>query len=198
MPRIVTPDFSYLQRNLNDKTEIVYDGQPLCNPFVTEYGYTVYTCFLTVEDYKELVKCSEQTARRTFAQKDFPSFNFGKTLLVEIHALVEYMQQAHSRKDALSFAPNVIDARYRFERTRKRVFDKLCELMASSSGKTINACFLTVNDVMALTGLGRTTVYTLFNRTDFPTTHMARKMVVEIHAFVDFFSKPHKQNQEAA
>lgn len=51
MPKRVTPDFSYLQRNANGEPEIVCDGQPLCNPFVTEYGHTVYTCFLTVKDY---------------------------------------------------------------------------------------------------------------------------------------------------
>lgn len=198
MPKRVTPDFSYLQRNANGEPEIVCDGQPLCNPFVTEYGHTVYTCFLTVKDYMELVKCSEQSARRTFAQKDFPSFAFGKTLLVEVHALMEYMQQAHSRKEEVLFAPNVIDARFRFDSTRKRVFDKLCEPITCSSGKVINICFLTANDVAALTGLGRSTVYALFHRTDFPTTYMARKMVVEIHAFVDFFSKPHKPHQEAA
>lgn len=198
MPKIVKPDLSYLQKTANGQAEIVYDGQPLCNPFVTEYGAVVYTCFLTVEDYAELVRCSEQTARRTFAQKDFPAFDFGKRLLVEVHALIEYMQRAHNCKDTLPIAPNIIDARYRFDDTRKRVFDKLCEPLTCSSGKRINACFLTVNDVAALTGLGRTTAYALFNRTDFPTTYMARKKVVEIHAFVDYFAKPHKQNQKAA
>lgn len=110
-----------------------------------------------------------------------------------VQSLCEYYKIPY-----IGAAPNVIDARFRFDSTRKRVFDKLCEPMTCSSGKVINICFLTVNDVAALTGLGRSTVYALFHRTDFPTTYMARKMVVEIHAFVDFFSKPHKPHQEAA
>lgn len=46
MPKRVTPDYSYLQRNANGEPEIVCDGQPLCNPFVTEYGHTVYAIFI--------------------------------------------------------------------------------------------------------------------------------------------------------
>ncbi len=198
MPRKVEPDLSYLKSKVDCENKIVYDGQPICSPFVTENGHTVYTCFLTIYDYIELVKCSEQTARRAFAKSDFPSFDFGKTPLVEVHAFMEYMHQAHNRKDDIAFGRNVINMQYMHESKRKRVFDKLCEPVTCSSGKTINACFLTVNDVAALTGLGISTVYKLFNRADFPTTYMARKSVVEIHAFVDYFSKPHRQNKKAA
>lgn len=53
-----------------------------------------------------------------------------------------------------------------------------------------NACFLTVEDVMKLTGYSKPTVLSLFNREDFPCFDLGKKKLVSNFAFWSYFMKP--------
>lgn len=56
-----------------------------------------------------------------------------------------------------------------------------------SSGKEVNVCFLTINDVAELTHMSKSTVENLFRIPSFPACDFGKSKVVEIHALVYFF-----------
>lgn len=58
------------------------------------------------------------------------------------------------------------------------------------SGKEVPTCFLTVKDVCELTGWSIPTVRNLFHQKNFPSVYCGKAMVVEIHAFIQYFSIP--------
>ena len=62
--------------------------------------------------------------------------------------------------------------------------------MESSSKRYISSevRFYTVDDIMSLTGWGKKKVLTLFKDPEFPSAIYGKKMIVEAHALIDFFS----------
>lgn len=57
-------------------------------------------------------------------------------------------------------------------------------------GKNVPTCFLTINEVSELMGISVPTVRKIFHQRDFPAVHFGKTMVVEIHAFILYFSIP--------
>ena len=48
--------------------------------------------------------------------------------------------------------------------------------------------FYTVDDIMELTGWGKKKVLMLFKDPEFPSANYGKRMLVEAHALIDFFS----------
>ena len=57
--------------------------------------------------------------------------------------------------------------------------------------------FYTVDDIMELTGWGKKKVLMLFKDPEFPSAIYGKRMIVEAHALIDFFSvKRGKENSD--
>ena len=54
--------------------------------------------FYTISDLTKLLKWSENTVQRLFNDPKFPSANFGRTKVVEAHALIEYFSRKHTKE----------------------------------------------------------------------------------------------------
>ncbi len=65
-----------------------------------------------------------------------------------------------------------------------------------STGKEVPTCFLTVSEVSELTGMSIPTVRKLFHQRSFPAVRFGKSMVVEIHAFMQYFSIPHTKFED--
>ncbi len=57
-----------------------------------------------------------------------------------------------------------------------------------------NKLFLTIEDVMNLTGWSKKTVENLFNQNDFPSCDYGKKKIVLTLAFINYFMTPHKKD----
>ncbi len=55
--------------------------------------------FYTMADMIKLLNWSEATVRKLFNDPYFPSVDFGKTKVVEAHALIKYFSKKHMRKN---------------------------------------------------------------------------------------------------
>lgn len=53
--------------------------------------------------------------------------------------------------------------------------------------------FLTIKEVTELTGWNLNTTRNVFNRPDFPSCDFGKEKVVEIHAFINYFSVPRRR-----
>lgn len=65
--------------------------------YITQDATTIK--FLTVEDVAELTGWDIKTVRRLFCRPDFPCCDYGKSKLVESHALINYFAVPR-RRDA--------------------------------------------------------------------------------------------------
>jgi len=65
-----------------------YDGQYLSSD----------VRFYKVEDLIEMTGWSEKTVLKLFADPEFPSADFGRTKVVEAHALIEYFSRKRTKK----------------------------------------------------------------------------------------------------
>ena len=54
--------------------------------------------FYTIEQLRELTGWSETTIQKLFNDPSFPSSDYGKTKLVEAHALIDYFSKKHMRQ----------------------------------------------------------------------------------------------------
>lgn len=55
--------------------------------------------------------------------------------------------------------------------------------------------FLTIKDVIKITGYSKKTVELLFNDPDFPSCDFGKKKIVEKNAFLQYFSKRHQKDR---
>lgn len=55
--------------------------------------------FYTIEDLAELMHWGEGTVQKLFNAPDFPSVDYGRTKVVESHALMEYFSRKRCKKD---------------------------------------------------------------------------------------------------
>ena len=54
--------------------------------------------FYNVEDVMKMTSWSEKTVLKLFADPEFPSADFGRTRVVEAHALIEYFSRKRTKK----------------------------------------------------------------------------------------------------
>ena len=54
--------------------------------------------FFTIADLQQMLGWSETTVQKLFKDPNFPSADFGKSKVVEAHALVEYFSTKHVKK----------------------------------------------------------------------------------------------------
>ncbi len=57
-------------------------------------------------------------------------------------------------------------------------------------------CFLSITDVMKMTGWSRPTVEKMFNRPDFPSCDFGKEKIVELTALRDYFSVPRRKERD--
>lgn len=65
---------------------------------------------------------------------------------------------------------------------------ELQEILSDIEGKSKLTLFLTIKDVQELTGFSRHTVDKLFNDPEFPACNYGKSRIVEVHAFIEYFS----------
>ena len=53
--------------------------------------------FYTIADLKKMLGWSETTVQKLFNDPKFPSADFGRTKVVESHALIEYFSKRHEK-----------------------------------------------------------------------------------------------------
>lgn len=70
---------------------------------------------------------------------------------------------------------------------------ELLELQAQVKENVSAIAFLSVEDVMKLTGWGRNTVNKLFDEPDFPCCDFGKEKKAEIHAVIKYFSVPRRK-----
>ena len=56
---------------------------------------TVEVKFYTIPDLQKMLGWSETTVQKLFNDPNFPSADFGKSKVVEAHALIEYFSTKH-------------------------------------------------------------------------------------------------------
>ena len=54
--------------------------------------------FFTMQDIQEMTGWSEKTVKKLFNDPKFPSADYGRTKVVEVHALIDYFSKRHERK----------------------------------------------------------------------------------------------------
>lgn len=54
--------------------------------------------FYTIADLIKLLGWSESTVQKLFNDPKFPSANFGRSKVVEAHALIEYFSRKHDKE----------------------------------------------------------------------------------------------------
>ena len=54
--------------------------------------------FFTISDLQEMLGWSETTVQKLFKDPNFPSSDFGKSKVVEAHALIDYFSTKHVKK----------------------------------------------------------------------------------------------------
>lgn len=54
--------------------------------------------FFTISDLQEMLGWSETTVQKLFKDPNFPSADFGKSKVVEAHALIDYFSTKHVKK----------------------------------------------------------------------------------------------------
>ena len=55
--------------------------------------------FYTIEELRKLLGWSEMTVQKLFNDPSFPSADYGKSKIVEAHALIDYFSVRRSRED---------------------------------------------------------------------------------------------------
>ena len=55
--------------------------------------------FYTISDLKNMLGWSENTVQKLFNDPKFPSSDFGKTKVVETHALIDYFSKKHIKEN---------------------------------------------------------------------------------------------------
>ena len=71
------------------------------NKNITEYKseeIPVEIKFYTIADLQEMLGWSEMTVQKLFKDPNFPSADFGKSKVVEAHALIDYFSTKHVKK----------------------------------------------------------------------------------------------------
>ena len=71
------------------------------NKNITEYKseeIPVEIRFYTIADLQEMLGWSEMTVQKLFKDPNFPSADFGKSKVVEAHALIDYFSTKHVKK----------------------------------------------------------------------------------------------------
>lgn len=53
--------------------------------------------FYSIKDVQDLTGWSETTVQKLFNDPEFPAADFGKTKLIESHALISYFSSRHER-----------------------------------------------------------------------------------------------------
>ena len=72
----------------------------------------------------------------------------------------------------------------------------LIEQLEKLGGAVDRITFLTISDVMKLTGWSRPTVEKTFNRPDFPSCDFGKEKIVELTALRDYFSVPRRKERD--
>ena len=70
---------------------------------------------------------------------------------------------------------------------------ELLELQIEVKDNIVYLTFIGVEDLMEMTGWGRNTVNKLFEEPDFPCCDFGKEKKAEIHAVLQYFSKPHRK-----
>lgn len=70
---------------------------------------------------------------------------------------------------------------------------ELLELQIEVKDNIVYLTFIGVEDLMEMTGWGRNTVNKLFDEPDFPCCDFGKEKKAEIHAVLQYFSKPHRK-----
>ncbi len=71
------------------------------NENITEFNLEeipVEIRFFTIADLQEMLGWSYTTVHKLFKDPNFPSADFGKTKVVEAHALIDYFSTKHVKK----------------------------------------------------------------------------------------------------
>ena len=55
--------------------------------------------FYTIEELRKMLGWSEMTVQKLFNDPSFPSADYGKSKIVEAHALIDYFSVRRSRED---------------------------------------------------------------------------------------------------
>ncbi len=56
--------------------------------------------FFTMKDIQEMTGWSEKTVKKLFNDPKFPSADYGRNPVVEVHALIHYFAERHEKKQA--------------------------------------------------------------------------------------------------
>ena len=70
---------------------------------------------------------------------------------------------------------------------------ELLELQMEVKDNIVYLTFIGVEDLVEMTGWGRNTVNKLFDEPDFPCCDFGKEKKAEIHAVLQYFSKPHRK-----
>jgi hypothetical protein len=54
--------------------------------------------FFTIKDLQEMTGWSEGTVQKLFNDPKFPSANYGKTKVIEAHALIQFFAERHEKE----------------------------------------------------------------------------------------------------
>ena len=55
--------------------------------------------FYTIQDLMKMLRWGEDTVQKLFNDPKFPSSDFGKTKVVEAHALIDFFSKKHVKND---------------------------------------------------------------------------------------------------
>ncbi len=89
---------------------------------------------------------------------------------------------------------NIDDSKemYKIDEQIKKL-KELIELQSEVKNNTAFLTFVGVEDLMEMTGWGRNTINKLFDEPDFPCCDFGKEKKAEIHAVLQYFSKPHRK-----
>ena len=67
--------------------------------FLLYHAYTSSEArFFTMKDIQEMTGWSEKTVKKLFNDPKFPSADYGRNQVVEVHALIDYFSKRHEKK----------------------------------------------------------------------------------------------------
>lgn len=66
--------------------------------FFTQAYVSSEARFFTINDIQEMTGWSENTVKKLFNDPKFPSADYGRTPVIEVHALIDYFSKRHEKK----------------------------------------------------------------------------------------------------
>jgi len=76
--------------------------------FFTQVYISSEARFYSIKDVKEMTGWSENTVQKLFNDPKFPSADYGKNKVVEVHALIQFFSVPHNKERERYWQPSYV------------------------------------------------------------------------------------------